>query len=124
TRAQVLNPRSRTLTSYDESLRKSRFREALDRSLEVGNSAVIAALLDNLMDRGGNALQMALSGRDEAGLAPVLKYITKYLTNPRHTHQLLRVTECVLDIYGDVASRSPGALALLSKLRRKVRPFH
>lgn len=65
----------KALTSYDESLRKYRYREALDRGLATRNPLVVAALLEALVERG--ALEKALSGRDAEGLEPVLAYLTK-----------------------------------------------
>lgn len=67
--------KSRALASYDESLRKYRFREALDRGLATRNPLVVASLLEALAERG--ALEKALSGRDAKGLEPVLAYLTK-----------------------------------------------
>lgn len=65
----------RALASYDQSLRKFRYREALDRALSTSNPLVVAALLEVLVERG--ALDKALSGRDQEGLEPVLRYLTK-----------------------------------------------
>ena len=65
----------KALASYDDSLRKFRYREALDRGLETRNPLVMAALLEALQERG--ALEKALAGRDAAGLEPVLQYLCK-----------------------------------------------
>lgn len=67
--------KTRALASYDESLRKFRFGEALDRGLATGNPLVVSALLEVLVERG--ALERALSGRDEKGLVPLLDYLGK-----------------------------------------------
>lgn len=72
---QVKRWKERTLASYDQSLRKFQYREALDRGLHTGNPLVVAALLETLVERG--ALTSALSGRDEEGLAPILTHLTK-----------------------------------------------
>ncbi|CAM9281559.1 unnamed protein product [Scytosiphon promiscuus] len=116
---KVTAMKNRALASYDESLRKYRFREALDRGLATRNPLVVASLLEALTERG--ALEKALSGRDAKGLEPVLAYLTKHLANPRHTEQLTGVTSSVLDMYGDVVVSSPTALALLAKLQAQVK---
>lgn len=72
---QVEALNTRALGSYDESLRKYRYREALDRGLATGNPLVVAALLEALVERGG--LEKALSGRDQEGLEPVIRYLAK-----------------------------------------------
>lgn len=74
-KTQVAARKSRAIASYDESLRKFRFREALDRGLATGSPLVVAALLEALTERG--ALEKALSGRDAAGLEPVVAYLAK-----------------------------------------------
>ncbi|CAM9791641.1 unnamed protein product [Laminaria digitata] len=109
----------KALASYDDSLRKFRYREALDRGLETRNPLVVAALLEALQERG--ALEKALAGRDAEGLEPVLQYLSKYLANPRHTEQLAGVTTAVLDLYGDVVTSSPRAIGLLAKLCNQVK---
>ncbi|CAB1103361.1 unnamed protein product [Ectocarpus sp. CCAP 1310/34] len=116
---KVASRKSRAIASYDESLRKFRFREALDRGLATGSPLVVAALLEALTERG--ALEKALSGRDAAGLEPVVAYLARHLTNPRHTEQLIAVTSSVLDMYGDVVASSPKALSLFAKLRAQVK---
>lgn len=69
--------KTKALASYDESLRKYKYREALDRGLATKNPLVVAALLEALAERG--ALEKALSGRDAGGLEPVLAYLTKWV---------------------------------------------
>lgn len=69
--------KAKTLASYDESLRKYRYREALDKGLATKNPLVVGALLEALGERG--ALEKALSGRDADGLEPVLAYLTKWV---------------------------------------------
>lgn len=69
--------KTKALASYDESLRRYKYREALDRGLATKNPLVVAALLEALFERG--ALEKALSGRDADGLEPVLTYLTKWV---------------------------------------------
>ncbi|CAM9242267.1 unnamed protein product [Pylaiella littoralis] len=116
---KVASMKSKALASYDESLRKYRYREALDRGLATRNPLVVAALLEALVERG--ALEKALSGRDAEGLEPVLAYLTRHLANPRHTEQLTGVTSSVLDMYGHVVASSPKAIGLLTKLQAQVK---
>jgi len=50
-------------------------------------------MLDELVQRG--ALRIALSGRSEENLVPVLKFVTRHITNP-HFADLLHDTALVL----------------------------
>lgn len=73
--SQVQAFKTKKLAPYDDSLRKFRYGEALDEVLSGGNPAVVAALLEVLVERGG--LERALSGRDASGLKPLLSYLCK-----------------------------------------------
>jgi U3 small nucleolar RNA-associated protein 15 len=62
-------------------------------------------MLDELAARGG--LHVALSGREAAGLLPLLRHLTKYITDPRHTASLSGVAARLLDIYAPVVHTNP-----------------
>jgi hypothetical protein len=60
----------------------------------------VHSLLDELAARGG--LQSALVGRDAASLLPLLRHLTKHITDPRHSASLSGVAARVLDVYAPV----------------------
>lgn len=68
--------------------------------------------------RGG--LKTALAGRDAATLAPVLKFIARHVSQPRHTWQLLGVLARILDIYGGEVGASPAVDGALRLIRERV----
>jgi hypothetical protein len=57
-------------------------------------------LLDELAARGG--LHAALAGRDAASLLPLLRHLSKHITDPRHSASLSGVAARVLDLYAPV----------------------
>ena len=69
--ARILRRRRARLAAHDHALRRFRYGEALDAALAGGRAEVVAAVLEEIGARGG--LRTALSGRDAAALAPVLK---------------------------------------------------
>ena len=65
--------------------------------LQTRHAVVVSSMMDELIQRGG--LKIALSGRDEARLAPVVKFITKYITNPHFSELLLDVTNMLFGTF-------------------------
>lgn len=102
------------LPLYDKLLRKFRYGEALDAALLTRRSDVVSSLLEELSVRGG--LTGALSGRDTAGLVPLLAHMARHITDPRHARVLASVAHRVLDIYAPVVGSSPGVDAKLVQM--------
>lgn len=110
--------RKANLQAYDRLLRRFRHREALDAALDTRRPEIVAAVLDELTAR--SALTGALGGRDAEGLEPVLLFLCKYISDPRHAHQLSIVAHRLLDIYAPVLGTSPEVDARFQLLREKV----
>ena len=94
---------------------------------------MIIAVFGELARR--NALQIALSGRDEVTMKPILSFLCAYLCNPSYTRILLDICnvilgrECIqvshglidcVDLYSSVMTESPEVKDLLFRLKRKV----
>lgn len=63
---------------------------------QTKKAPIIVALMEELRHRGG--LQIALSGRDEASLEPLLNFLIKNAINPRYAHVLLDVCTMVFGV--------------------------
>jgi U3 small nucleolar RNA-associated protein 15 len=111
-------PKKVRLKAYDQLLRKFRYREALDQALATRNPAVVVSLLEELENRQG--LSIALSGRDEAGLEPILAMLVRHVAHPRYAALLTRVTALLLQLYAGVIGESEAVDELLAKLQRQV----
>lgn len=116
--AKVLRRRRARLAAHDHALRRFRYGEALDAALAGGRAEVVGAVLEEIGRRGG--IRSALTGRDADTLAPVLKFIARHVSNPRHTRQLLGVMARVLDIYGGEVGASPAVDGTLRLIRERV----
>ena len=106
------------LRPYDKYLKSFQFQMALNAVLDMKTSVVTVSLLEDLNARG--ALQVALSGRDEETLAPLLEFLMKNITNPNYSTLLIDITNRVLDMYTPILGQSEVIDELFVKLRAKV----
>ncbi|RKO99470.1 hypothetical protein CXG81DRAFT_617, partial [Caulochytrium protostelioides] len=111
---------ARRLKTYERHLKKFEYRAALDSVLGTGQrSAVVLALLEELARRG-DALQVALSGRDDVALEPIVRFIGRWLADPRFTAIATQTAQLVVSMYDSVLARSPLLRALAVKLHTRV----
>jgi U3 small nucleolar RNA-associated protein 15 len=90
----VESSRKQRLQPYDRFLKRFQYRAALDAALETGHHLVVASVLDELLQR--NALNVALGGRNDVSLAPILQFLVKHVTNPRYSSLLIDVSNAIL----------------------------
>lgn len=102
---RVAVDRPRRLAAYDEYLREFRFGAALDHAVSQPNPLVTCSLIEELRHRG--CLDMAISGKDDAALLPILRFVGKYATDPRFSGTLLDVAEQVTSKYARALGQSP-----------------
>ena len=76
------------------------------------------SLIKELIHRDG--LFIALGGRTEATLEPLLSFIHRHLIRPAFAPLLLKVSQAVLDLYEPVALQSMVIHDLLIKLRERL----
>ena len=119
TSGKPTQPGPKRLRPHDALLKQFSYREALDAALETREPNAVAAVLEELSQRGEPALRAALHGRDEAELEPVLAFVTRFVAHPRFAPVLVPVCEAVLDAY-DVGA-SAGVDALVGKLDQQVK---
>ena len=109
------------LRPHDLLLKQFSYRDALDAALETREPSSVASVLEELAQRGDGALGIALRGRDEAELEPVLAFLTRFVTHPRFAAVLAPVCEAVLEAYADDVGRSIVVDTLVEKLDIQVR---
>ncbi|KAL6042734.1 U3 small nucleolar RNA-associated protein 15 [Balamuthia mandrillaris] len=107
------------LQEYDKYLRKFQYRDALDAALETKDPVVVYSILRELRTRHG--LSIAVSGRDEIALQPLLEYLNAHITNPRYAQLLIHTCNLVLDQYMGVIGQSIVTDEMLYKLQRKLK---
>ncbi|KAL2917963.1 U3 small nucleolar RNA-associated protein 15 [Polyrhizophydium stewartii] len=117
---RIESKRRARLQTYDKLLKSFQYANALDAVLTgPPKPLLIISMLEELIHRDG--LRIALAGRDERTLQPILSFLMKYINNPRYTALLVDVTNIILDIYAGVLTHSLVIAELLQKLKFKVR---
>ncbi len=106
-------------TDYERAFKSFKFRDALDACLVANNPLVILSCLTELM--AYNALTIALSGRDEATLMPILKFVSKTVQKPQFNHIVIETLDKVLEIYASIIGQSPEIDEMLWIICRKIR---
>lgn len=71
--------------------------------------------------RERSALNAALKGRDEATLQPVIRWLTKHISDPRHVVLTTRVSMLVLELYAEQLGQSQQIDNLVQRLHGRVR---
>ena len=103
------------LAQYARFLRRFRYRDALDAALATRKPEVVIALLAELSQRNG--LRIALGGRSEEKLQPLLGFLATYAAHPRCSRLLLPSVDRVLDAYAPAIGASPMVDGCLRRLR-------
>lgn len=110
-------------TKYEKAFKAFKFRDALDECLTIGNPQLVVSCFTELMVY--NALNIAIAGRDEMSLLPVLKFISKSIQNPEFCHISLEVFSEILTTYGSKIGQSPEIdecmSIILSKMEREIK---
>jgi U3 small nucleolar RNA-associated protein 15 len=108
---------------WQRDLRQGRFASALDRVLDPAapdhRPLTVLTLLVALRHR--SALREALSGRDEAGVTPVLRWVVRHVSDPRYVAVCVDVGLFLLDLYAEFAGGSTALANEFRRLWRRVR---
>ena len=107
------------LRPYEKQLKNFNYQQALDSALKTRNPLIVVTVLEELSRRNG--LTIALSGRDEVTLEPLLSFAARYISNPRYCKLIVQVTENILDLYACVLGHSDAIDELFLKLQRQVK---
>ena len=108
---------------WQKDLRHARYGRALDqvvgKSQAEHSPLAVLSLLLGLRHRG--ALREALSGRDEAGVRPVLGWACAHICDPRYVSACVEVGLHLLDLYGEFAGGSAELYEGFRTLHRRVK---
>lgn len=116
---RVETRRKERLRDYDKYLKSFKYSAALDAALKktVRPTTTFALILE-LVQR--DALRVALSGRDDVTLEPLLSFLTRHVTDPRFGEACADVASVLLDLYSPQLGHSPLVDELLAKLNGRV----
>ncbi|KAH9482696.1 U3 small nucleolar RNA-associated protein 15 [Psilocybe cubensis] len=116
---RVQSQSTRKLKEYDKLLKSFKYSAALDSVLKKNVPPTVTfSLIQELIHRDG--LRIALAGRDDVLLEPILRLLSKYISDPRFGELAADVTGLVIDMYTSVIGQAPLIDALFLRLRKKV----
>ncbi|KAJ7771415.1 WD40 repeat-like protein [Mycena maculata] len=116
---RVESRRANRLRDYDRLLKSFKYSAALDSVLrkQVPPTTTFS-LIQELIHRDG--LRIALAGRDDMLLEPVLRLLVKYVTDPRFGEMVCDIAGIVIEMYTPVLGQSPLIDSLFLRLRKKI----
>jgi len=115
----IKGKKRKKLRPYDVFIRKFQYNNALDAAMKEAHPVIVVSVIDELMQRNG--LKIALSGRTDADLLPVLAFVVKHIANPHYTRPLLQTANLILDLYGSVCRQSSMIDDLVMKLKVAIK---
>jgi U3 small nucleolar RNA-associated protein 15 len=110
--------RSLYLQPYEKFLKKFRYQKALDAALETKDPVIVITVLEELSRRHG--LTIALSGRDETTLEPILSFTVKYISHMRYADIVVPVAHKIIDMYDSILGQSTRIDELFLSLHKHV----
>lgn len=106
------------LQPFEKYLKKFSYQRALDSALETKDPVIVITLIEDLCRRNG--LTIALSGRDEISLEPILSFTAKYISHARYNGLVIQVAHRIIDMYSCVIGQSDRIDELFMKLHKQV----
>lgn len=115
----VETDRSIKLRPYELQLKKFNYQAALDSALKTRNPLIVITVIEELSRRSG--LGIALAGRDENTLEPILSFAARYISKVKFSKLIIQVVQKILDLYGQVLNHSDAIFELFLKLQEQVK---
>jgi len=115
---RVEHVRKARLAPYDKMLKAFHYGAALDAALATAQPQVVVSVLHELTLR--DALRIALSGRDEESVLPILRFLCKYMADQAFASLLCDCGHVLLELYATVLGRAPEVDEMFWKLRWRV----
>ncbi|WWC72509.1 uncharacterized protein I206_106471 [Kwoniella pini CBS 10737] len=116
---RVETRRKRKLREFDKFLKSFKYQAALDASLKkTVRPTSTFALIQELIYQ--DALRIALSGRDDVTLEPLLQFLVRHAIDPRFGEMAAEVAGVVIDLYTPILGQSPILDEMLSKLQGRI----
>lgn len=110
----------RKLRQFEKHINQFKWSESLDSAFIPGMAKELTlTVLQELRKRG--KIRVALYGRDESSLEPLLNWCLKGIEDVRSAPVVADWIAVVLELYGNVLDKSPVLEEMVITLRRKVR---
>jgi U3 small nucleolar RNA-associated protein 15 len=116
----IESKRKEKLSKYDRYLKNFQYSNALDAVLRPTTLPVLTvSLIQELILR--DALTIAIAGRDETSLAPLIKFVNTWITDPKYMSLMLDVAQVIVELYAPVIGQSSDITKLINTLHQKVK---
>ncbi|KNB41539.1 u3 small nucleolar RNA-associated protein 15-like protein [Blastocystis sp. subtype 4] len=115
-KVEVAAEKRKKLTKWDQYMRKFEYVKALDAVLSSRSVRDIIALIEELHARSD--LPIAIKGRSDKELEPLISFVTFYISDPLYTNTLVTVATLILDLYADQVGKSSLIDSQLLKLKQ------
>ncbi|KAG8889802.1 hypothetical protein FRB99_003943, partial [Tulasnella sp. 403] len=116
---QHVQHQRKKLRPYDRLLKKFRYADAMDAVLKPGMAPEVTfSILEKIRDTQG--LQLAINGRDDLTLAPLLTFLHRHLADTTFGPFACEVAGVVVETYASVIGLSPLIDNLLIKLQNRI----
>jgi U3 small nucleolar RNA-associated protein 15 len=106
------------LAGFDKALKRFRYHDALDAALLDGSPEVVVSVVEELVQRNG--LRIALQGRDQQTLQPLVSFLARQIISPPFAPTLIGVANLLLNMYAPVLGQSARIDELFVKLRNTL----
>ncbi|AEO57099.1 hypothetical protein MYCTH_2302897 [Thermothelomyces thermophilus ATCC 42464] len=122
TDAQGGRGRRPKLKPWQRYFRQGRYAAALDEVIDMTDEQYqpVTALTLLVALRHRSALREALEGRDEISVLPLLKWVSKYISDPRYLSICVDLSFHLLDLYSEHVGGSAELAAQFQSLLGKV----
>jgi len=77
------------LQKFEVFLRKFQYKQALNEAIDQGNPEVVLTLIEELIQRGGKSLEIALANRSPEELQKLIDFIKWKIRDYRYQHVLI-----------------------------------
>ncbi|WVQ95554.1 hypothetical protein IAU59_002651 [Kwoniella sp. CBS 9459] len=116
---RVESRRRTRLKDFDKFLKGFKYSAALDAGLKkTVKPTTTFALIQELIHR--DALRIALQGRDDVTLEPILSFLTRHVTDPRFGEMASEVAGVLIDIYTPVLGQSPVLDEMMARIQTRI----
>jgi len=103
---------------HDQELKELNYEESLQSVLKTETSSLIAALLDDLWQRG--AIDIAIEGLKVNSLERVIRFVIEHIHDPDLTRLAIHTGDLLLQLHGNEICINQRALSKFEELRRAV----
>ncbi|KIM20011.1 hypothetical protein M408DRAFT_79767 [Serendipita vermifera MAFF 305830] len=116
---KVVPQKKKKLKEYDRHLKAFKYGAALDSVLRKEVPPTVTfSLIQELVQRDG--VRIALAGRDDVLLEPVLNLLIRHLSDPRFGEMVCDIASIVIEMYSSVLGQSPIIDVLFMRLQKKL----